>query len=293
MVNLRQYLPTVYDNNVHMNTVADVGATMLDECISIVEQEKANLFILTANQEGIERFESILGITPNLLTETLEFRRQRVINRFSFFPPFTMEYLTQKLNEIIGVDRWTATLDTKNYTLYIESSAEDQNWYQEILVTIHRIKPANIVFINTPLIPRNICTTEQITGEENHWNYVLGVSWNLGVNAFNTLNDMGVLKMSTTSSINNNLLTKLATFTATDVAKVRINGEHLIETFVTKTNTENTAIIEYDVFTEIGVTAVTSVELLDTSSNVLTSASVYIPLLEDVRLKHTLLIKEG
>ena len=38
MVDLRQYLPTIYDNNIHMHAVTDGDESVLNEGISVVEQ---------------------------------------------------------------------------------------------------------------------------------------------------------------------------------------------------------------------------------------------------------------
>lgn len=293
MADLRQYLPSVYENNTHMHSITDTEEVILDELNELVSQEKDNLFILTAGLSGIERYEEILGIKVNPGTEDLEFRRQRVLSRYSMSPPFSMEYLKEKLDSTLGVDKYLLHLDSSNYTLYVESSAENQSWYQEILVMMNRIKPANIVFINTPLIPASIMTTEQINASAYQWNYKLGVSWKLGDKSFASLNELGVIKLASTNSITDKLLNNLATFTASDITKVRINGEHIITEFKTKTVADNVVTIEYNVFTDIGVNTISLVELLDSNSNVLTSATVYVPLVEDVMLKHTLIVKEG
>lgn len=109
-----------------------------------------NFFFQTMDISAVSQWERIFGITPNLDTDTLEFRRARVLNRISTRPPFTLGFLYQKLDELIGPGEWTVTVDYPNYTLYIESSAENQLYATEVAYTINRIKPAHIVYVNTP-----------------------------------------------------------------------------------------------------------------------------------------------
>ena len=235
----------------------------------------------------------ILNIIPKPATETIEFRRQRIINRLSMVPPFTFRFLKQRLDEIIGVDRYTASIDYPNYTLYIESSAENQEWFHEILVTVTKLKPANIVFINRPLVYGEIIAGESINLTQVNFNYRLGSTWVLGLKPFTSLDDMGVIKVATTPSIKQDLLNHMATFTASDIADVRINGTFMVPTFVTKAAVNNLVTVEYEISETDGIPEITQIELLDSIGTVLADSAVYVPILERVILKHNILIKEG
>ncbi|EJW14710.1 hypothetical protein PAV_11c00510 [Paenibacillus alvei DSM 29] len=45
-------------------------------------------FVMTSSAEGIKRRESMLGIQADPATEPIEFRRQRILNRYQMKPPF-------------------------------------------------------------------------------------------------------------------------------------------------------------------------------------------------------------
>ncbi len=62
-----------------------------------------NIFISTADEYGIARFEKILGIMPSA-EDTLESRRQRILFRWNNKSPYTMPYLHEKLRELCGND---------------------------------------------------------------------------------------------------------------------------------------------------------------------------------------------
>ena len=73
-----------------------------------------NFFFQTMDENAVSQWEQIFGIIPNPDTESLAFRRARVLNRVSTRPPFTLSFLYQKLDELIGPDIWTVTVDYPN-----------------------------------------------------------------------------------------------------------------------------------------------------------------------------------
>jgi hypothetical protein len=290
---IKQYLPNIYDAILEFEGLIASENALFDNLDTETEKVRDNQYILTADIDGIIAYEKMLNIIPKPAAETTEFRRQRIINRLSMVPPFTFRFLKQKLDEIIGVDRYTASIDYPNYTLYVESSAENQEWFHEILVTVTKLKPANIVFINRPLVYGEIIVGESINLTQVNFNYRLGSTWVLGLKPFTSLDDMGVIKVATTPSIKQDLLNHMATFTASDIADVRINGTFMVPAFVTKAAVNNLVTVEYEVSETDGIPEITQIELLDSAGTVLADSAVYVPILERVILKHNILIKEG
>jgi hypothetical protein len=293
MSDIKQYLPNIYDAILEFEELIASENTLFDNLDTKTEKVRDNQYVLTAGIDGITAYEKMLDITPKPATETIEFRRQRIINRLSMVPPFTFRFLKQRLDEIIGIDRYTASIDYPNYTLYIESSAENQEWFHEILVTITKLKPANIVFINRPLVYEEIRAGESINLAQVNFNYRLGSTWVLGLKPFASLEDMGVIKMATTPSIKQDLLNHMATFAASDIAAARINGTFMVPVLVTKEAVNNLVTVEYEVSETDGISEITQTELLDADGAVLTDSAVYVPVLERVLLKHNILIKGG
>jgi len=293
MNNLKTYLPRIYKNILEFDKLIETENELFNSINSETNKVKDNQYVLTADLDGIIMYEQMLEIIANPAIEDIEFRKNRIINRLSMTLPFTFRFLKQRLDEIIGKDRWKAYLDFDNYTLYVESSAVNQIWYHEVLVTVNKLKPANIVFINKPLIVEYILISEKINLSEVIFNYKLGTSWVLGLKPFTSLDDMGVIKVATTPSIKQDLLNHMATFTASDIADVRINGTFMVPVFVTKAAVNNLVTVEYEISETDGIPEITQIELLDSVGTVLTDSVVYVPILERVILKHTILVKEG
>ena len=249
-----------------------------------------NFFFQTMGLDGIEMWEQIFHIVPNPQTEDVDFRRYRVLNRITTKPPFTLGFLYQKLDELIGPGLWEVTVDYPNYALYIESSAQNQNYATEVAFTINRIKPAHIVYVNAPFIQSGILLSETIEKAKRVFNYHLGY-WNLGQLPFASDEDSEVVKMPEVPSIQTALLTGVANFVSGDVASARINGTISISA-LTKSVSGNTLTITYTV-TSSQTTEVTQAELLDADGNVLTSSNIYVPITDTAVIKHTIPVAEG
>lgn len=249
-----------------------------------------NFFFQTMDAGAVSQWEQIFGIIPNPAVEPLEFRRARVLNRVSTRPPFTLGFLYQKLDELIGPGGWTVTVDYPNYTLYIESSAENQQYATEVAYTVNKIKPAHIVYVNTPYLRSGLLLSESIELSQLTYHYQLG-SWGLGVQPFATEQGQGVIKMPTTPSIQQALLTGVAGFVSGDIASARINGTVSVPD-IEKTVDGSVLTVTYTV-TQAQAETITQVELLGSDGTVLTSSTVYVPVTGSTIMKHTIPVSEG
>lgn len=249
-----------------------------------------NFFFQTMGESAVSQWEQIFRIVPSPSTESLAFRRTRVLNRITIRPPYTLGFLYQKLDELIGKGAWTVRVDYPNYTLYIESSAENQLFAHELTVTVNRIKPAHIVFINTPYLSSGLCFNEEVELAQRVYQYRLG-AWGLGLGPFALEESLGVVKMPSVPSIQPALLASTANFAAREVASVRVNGEISITDFES-TAADDTVTVTYQVTPE-QANAITSLELLDNTEGVLTAATVYIPVEASTLLKHVIRVTEG
>lgn len=287
----RELFPSVYNGVLEISVLSETDDVLLDQALAKLERAQLNQFILTADEETISVYEKMFSILANPTTETLQFRRERILNRMSLQPPFTMRWLQNKLDEIIGVGKWNAYVDYANRTLYVESFVVNQQWFNELRITINRIKPCNLVFVNKPLIMTDVVANETIVSATQHYNYILG-QWQLGQEPFATTDSEEVIKLPIVKSINPNLLADIASFSATDVVAVRLNGSVKLSNFTTKAGQGTTTIVEYEV-KPAQASEITQIELLGTGDRVLTASAVYIPVTEAVICKHSINFKEG
>lgn len=283
-------LPPWYREILDYQEICQTEKAQFDALASEITGVAENFFFQTMDESAVSMWEQIFEITPNPETETLDFRRARALNRISTRPPFTLGFLYQKLDELIGPGAWTVTVDYENYTLYIESSALDQQYATEVAFTINRIKPAHIVYVNTPYVRTGILLSETIELSQRIYNYKLG-AWGLGVLPFAVEQSQGVIKMPTTPSIQASLLNDTANFVSSDIASARINGTIAISE-LNKSVEGSTLEVTYTV-AQSQTEAITSAELLDAEGNVLTSSTVYVPVSGSTIMKHIIPVVEG
>jgi hypothetical protein len=290
---IKNYFPDLYAGCVETDTLCQVE----DELISLFEDDLEvamnNQFIETSNEDGIRYRELRLGISANTQTEDVQFRRDRLMGRYTTSPPFTLIFFKQRLNDIVGKNNWELNIDYNERTLYVETSATNQNWYQELEFTINYLKPVNMVFVNVPRISNELALSEQISYTDSApiWNYRMR-AWRLGLLPFASRTGGGILKLPTAPSIKSKLLENTAGLIITDIHSAKINNSIVITDFEMKSSLGDQAIVEYEV-TPAMTGLVTNVKLLDSSNNVLTESQVYVPVTQTIRNKHIIKVKEG
>lgn len=292
MVDIKPYFPKLYDGILEIDNLVDLENKLFHELDGELNRILLNQFIVSCDITTIKLYEDMFKIISNI-NEDVEFRRQRILNRLSMNSAFSLRFLKQKLNEIIGEGNYTIKIDNFNYILYVESQVINQKWFHEVYVTINKIKPANIVFINKPLINENIVVNEELSYAVREYNYRLGTKWRLGRSTFKSINEKGVIKMPEGKSIQDNLLTDIKNFTIDKVSYVKINNNLVINEFMNKTIQNNNVVIEYAVKKSEGLIDINKVDLYDSENKLLTSISLYIPVIDDLELKHIIKIQEG
>lgn len=289
--NIIDYLPTWFRDILEYQEICETETEQFEALATEMHAVADNFFFQTMDESAVNMWEQVLGIVPNPQTEDLDFRRFRVLNRLTTKPPFTLGFLYQKLDELIGPGLWSVTVDYPNYTLYIESSSKNQNYFTEVAYTINKIKPAHIVFVNKPLTITGITVDESVELTDLQWNYILDGTWLLGEKPFVTRNILEVITTPAQDTVQTALLNATAESVINTVASARVNGTVAIST-LTKETDGNTAVIQYTV-TEAQAATVTQLELLDSGGNVLTTSTVYVPIDGEAVFTHKIPVEEA
>lgn len=289
---LLRYLPYWFRRILDFQEICKTESAQMEALAAAINAVADNFFFQTMDEGAVSTWEKIFGIVPNPQTETLDFRRQRVLNRVSMQPPFTLGFLYQKLDQIIGKGKYEIHVDYPNYTLYILSSAENQSYATEVSYTVGRIKPAHIVFINQPFVANKLTLGETVALSALVWQYRLG-SWGLGLTPFVLTEDKEVVVVPSNYSVQQELLEDTAKSIPPNVASARINGSIVISS-LDRTTVGNVAQVQYTVTAE-QTSLVTQIELLDSDGNVLTTSPVYVPVTEPAIFTHKIQVdvKEG
>lgn len=315
-VALNTYLPDIYEDIIEMQTQQDSLSKQVGTLDSRYEQALMDQFVQFASIRAIGYYENIFHIVANPSTESLEFRRERVLSRMKMLtPPYTYYYLRIILDGFFGKGRYTLEVDSDNYTIRLESAVSDSLWYHEIQASITAVKPCNMIFINNPRVSSVLDVNETIYSQRLIWNYKLDGSWLLGLRPFYSI-DAEILynykldgswklgkepftrqqgetvKMPETPSIQQPLFDFTLEQYKTKFYKAKLNDElEIIIEDYNKTIGVNTLSLSYDVIRS-QIENITNIKLMDSEDNILDNSNVYIPVPDMVKLLHTIKIKE-
>lgn len=178
------YMPDLYKNNLEMNNIINSEEIELENGLKPdINNSFNNTFIKNANLKGIEQYEKLFNIQPDVLNETIEFRRARVLNRLITQIPYSERYLIAKLNEMLGEGTWTYEIDYNNYTLVINSIIPGRAWLNELNNFLKRIIPCNIDYsvviysATWSLIKDNFATWNDIKTTDMTWEELMNAEW--------------------------------------------------------------------------------------------------------------------
>lgn len=290
MIDVAKYYPQIYNKILEFKELAKTENALFNDLEVEINKLKNNLFILTCDEATLKKYEILFSISSSK-SETLEFRKERILNRINLSMPFTLLGLKAKLNEIIGKDNYTINIDYNNFTIYVESKILNQHWFVETHLTINKMKPANMVFVNKPFSSSLLKINEEVSYSKRINNYKLG-KWRLGEMPFVSKTSNEVIKINSDRSIENNMINGLKEKVISMISKARINNSIIIDTFKTKNIVDDFVVIEYKLQSST-VSEVTKVELLDSQDNLLSTIDMYIPVIDDIEIKHKFKIEEG
>ena len=188
-----------YLNDVDTHIIADIS----DEWIRAEYEELGRIFlnawISEANEDGIRDWELVFDIIPNLHTETLEYRRARLIDLLGLRPPFTEHWLYNFLRERFRGQQFRTIIDWRALTIafdipatFIPLQVEEGTYHigpdvprpdpeladqvarinselRTFRILLERILPANLLLVARQRFPR--LTLDPL------WKTKIGYSW--------------------------------------------------------------------------------------------------------------------
>ena len=98
---LIDYLPLFIQEFVEMQRIMSAEQPEVDALWDSCENVLNDSFIMYASENGVKRWESIIGITPKD-TDTLDERRFRILTKMNQELPYTMVKLKEVLTVICG-----------------------------------------------------------------------------------------------------------------------------------------------------------------------------------------------
>ena len=124
--------------------VAKAETPELKYILEQIERTLNNMFIETADEYGIKRFEDMMGIYPEA-GASLETRRFNVLVKWNDKVPYTEKELYNRLISICGDDNFSVNPDYKNYFLEIITHLGIEGAFDTISSILQDMIPCNLV----------------------------------------------------------------------------------------------------------------------------------------------------
>lgn len=145
-VNLTQYLPPFMQSFRQPVEALSAENEEFNLLWTAVDKLFKNRFIMTADEDGMEHFESLLGITPGA-EDTLEIRRLRVQSRWFNKLPYTIRVLSERLVQILkGAYNFDISADfSQTYTLRLTVFTTDDSENENLKYVLSELVPLNML----------------------------------------------------------------------------------------------------------------------------------------------------
>lgn len=147
-VDYLSYLPPFLQTAKEFQKIADAANPEIIALKKAINKILNEQFIQCA-EDTLKWREEEFGITPSN-DETIEFRRERLIERKSRKPPITLRTLRDRLNAYIGTTQAEIELVPGEYAFTISIPAVDGYKFRDIQGLIEDLKPANMEYIQYP-----------------------------------------------------------------------------------------------------------------------------------------------
>lgn len=141
---LIEYLPLFVQDYAEIKAIMDVEQVSVEKAWTSAEDVFDDQFVVDATENGIKRWESMLGIVPKA-TYTLDERRFKVLARLNEQLPYTYEVLKNMLAALCGEDGYAVKLDPNNYALLVKLALSNANNVEAVDELLSKVVPANIV----------------------------------------------------------------------------------------------------------------------------------------------------
>ncbi|QOR33938.1 DUF2313 domain-containing protein [Clostridium sp. 'deep sea'] len=140
---LLKYLPNYYKQFPEIQALMNSEGNEIDKLKTALKWILDNQFVATST-ETLKKRENELGI-DSLGGESLDFRRLRIINRYSTRPPFTMKFLEEQISAMAEGRQVTIKPVVAEYKVKVNMPAKDADIINEMDRTVNVYLPANMV----------------------------------------------------------------------------------------------------------------------------------------------------
>jgi len=146
-VNLITRLPTLMQKYDEIIKITDSQNPEFDFIWAIEEWMRRNLYIVTAEEYGLRRYEHMLGITP-MEGESWQARRNHILVRWNQTTPYSYRFLIGLL-EVLTNGAFEVIPNFHEYEMEIRVFTLDSGIISDLAFILRHIIPANIALTSS------------------------------------------------------------------------------------------------------------------------------------------------
>lgn len=146
MSKIKRYIPKVLQEN---DTMDSIYSTQEDEINKLNETSMEvfhNNFVKTCDLKGVKKYEEILKIKPDVDFD-LEYRKQKILDKLTYRPPFTKQRFQSILERIWGVENFLFKILPDKFQVIIDINTNNPKYYISYSTIIRNVIPANMYLI--------------------------------------------------------------------------------------------------------------------------------------------------
>ena len=169
--NLIDYLPQFIKNYREIQAIMDAEQNSVVDLWCAIENIFNDQYISISTENGIKRWESILGIT-SIDSDALNERKNKIIMRLGEQLPYTRIFLYNHLENVCGPNGFCLLIFNEKYRVTVKLSTENSNMRSDVLDLLNRVLPCNL--------SRNVViyNTWEIVNNSKTWGNCSNLSWN-------------------------------------------------------------------------------------------------------------------
>ena len=140
---LINYLPHFMQGYRELAVIMETEQVEVDRLWLEAENALADQFILEATENGVKRWESMLGISPKD-TDTLDERKFRILTKLNQELPYTLRKLEQALANLCGNNMFSVEVTSAKYEVLVKLALTNEKNYFEVVNILEKMIPANM-----------------------------------------------------------------------------------------------------------------------------------------------------
>ena len=138
------YLPLCIQDFAEMTAIMDSEQVEIERLWGSSEDVLNDQFVVDATENGVKRWENILGLKPKA-NYTLDERKFNILTRLNEQLPYTLNTLKSMLSSLCGSNGYSLKIDNDKYILIVKLALSNVNNFEMVEALLDKVVPANIV----------------------------------------------------------------------------------------------------------------------------------------------------